>query len=193
MHLKPFTQKTSVQIKCHEFQCFQNIGKGLTPLDLKLLDHLGAALTDHPVKDKTLTKSFRIIPCTFLIIDYNPCTSWYAEMPFWYLLFAIWSCWVNSHKTSSAVPVTVSCCTTVTIWPKPRAAIKRLPGCLVEGQREISGCHVSKTIVSEGQAWNILKQVLENCSRPFPLSSFQVQIEPATCSSAIRAQAQCTG
>ena len=56
------TEKKSVQIECHKFHCFQNIGKGLTPLDLKLLDHLGVALGDHPVKDGTLTKSFRIIP-----------------------------------------------------------------------------------------------------------------------------------
>lgn len=64
-------QKKSVQIECHKFHCFQNIGKGLTPLDLKLLDHLGVALGDHPVKDGTLTKSFRIIPCTLLIIDHH--------------------------------------------------------------------------------------------------------------------------
>lgn len=80
------TEKKSVQIECHKFHCFQNIGKGLTPLDLKLLDHLGVALGDHPVKDGTLTKSFRIIPWI---------TTYIVAVLFWYLLFLSGRGWTH--------------------------------------------------------------------------------------------------
>ena len=124
------TEKKSVQIECHEFHCFQNIGKGLTPLDLKLLDHLGVALGDHPVKDGTLTTSFRIIPWI---------TTYIVAVLFWYLLFLSG---VGSTHILQAAPQWQWAAAPQ--WPfDPNSALQLRGSQAAFGEASTASCHVS--------------------------------------------------